>query len=222
MANADTLTPLHHCLEKGKRTHYVRGDTITTTEETDSVFLVKTGFVKRFQITSSGAINVQSIYGPGDVFSLTYIFQLLFKEDIYRGPDTYYYEAMDETEIFRFPGVELKAIAKGDPLIYRDLLEIAGHRFQSNIKLLENKSLPNAVQRVAHIMLFYIEQYKAFKGDGYELIVPLTQQDIADVLSLTRESVSSAISTLRKDKVLVGTRTLLVPSLDTLREVAYS
>ncbi len=209
-------------MQGGKRKTFERGDTITTTEDTQALFLVEKGFVKRFQITNAGTINVHSIYGPKDIFSLTFVFQLILSLNIYEGPDTYYYEALDDAIIYEFPGDQLHAAVAKEPLLYRDLLSVAGHRFRSNIQMLENKSLPTTLHRVAHIMLYYIEAYAAYNTTRLELIVPLTQQDIADILSVTRESVSTAMSNLRKQGVIEGTRIMTVPSMARLKEIAYS
>ncbi len=216
------LTHLHKLLRTGKKATFERGDTITTTEDTTALFLVEKGFVKRFQITNAGTINVHSIYGPKDIFSLTFVFQLILSLSIYDGPDTYCYEALDDVTTYEFDGDQLKAAVAKEPLLYRDLLSVAGHRFRSNIQMLENKSLPSTLHRVAHIMLYYIEAYAAYNTTRLELIVPLTQQDIADILSVTRESVSTAISSLRKQGIVEGTRIMTVPSMARLKEIAYS
>jgi len=220
--DAHTPTPkLTKLIRGGMRQTYKREEPIFDTGNMDGIYQVASGFVKRFEIMNNGAINVQGIYGRGDVFSLTYVFKLMQHRKIYNGPETYYYEALGSTTVYKLLGTDLKAALEKDPLLYRDLFSIAGDHFSSDIYLLENQSLPTAEKRVAHLLSFYIECYGKQRRDGIHLIAPLTQQDVADILSLTRETVSLAISSLRENGILANSRKIIVPDKQKLSAAAY-
>lgn len=215
----DLFTLLRH----GRLLTFKKGELVTDTTDGKSLWQVKSGFIKRYQITNSGFISIQSVYGPTDIFPLTFVYTELYDKKIYQGPDTYYYEAMMDTELYDLPVSQLKEQADKNPEIYKNLLGVAGDRFFSNIQQLENLSLATAEKRVAHQLLHLARKWGQAKGKGVEISVPLTQQDIADILSLTRETVSSCINKLKKEGLLKKTgRTLVVNDLDELQEEAYS
>lgn len=206
----------------GQRQNFVKGETICTTDDIDAIYLVERGFVKRFEIMNEGHISSQGIYGSGDIFSLTYIYNLLLHKQIYTGPEVYYYEAVNNVVLYKLSGPALKEQVEANELIYKDLFTLAGNRFLSNIQLLESSGLPTAQKRVAHLILFYTERYGVKKRYGNVFAVPLTQQDLADILNLTRESVSLAVSSLKRAGLVKGVRKLIVPDLEKLRDEAYS
>ena len=70
-----------------RKRHYEKGDIILSTDEKHSVSFVKEGFVKRYMISSDGSKGVQAIYGKGELFPLTAVFNKLLQHDIYRGPE---------------------------------------------------------------------------------------------------------------------------------------
>lgn len=216
-----SIPELSKLIQTGTRLTYKREEAICDTDNMNHIYQVASGFVKRFEIMNNGAINVQCVYGPGDVFSITHVFHLVMHRKLYNGPETHYYEALGNTTIYKLPNEALvDAIAK-TPLLYKDFFAVAGIRFISDIQMLENKSLPSAEKRVAHILSFYIDRYGKRMNKGIHLMVPLTQQDIADVLSLTRETVSLAISALKEQGLIEASRKIVVANPDKLRRFAY-
>lgn len=201
--------------------HYSRGDTVTTTDDLKYLWFVKSGFVKKFQILANGNISVQSFYTTGDSFPLTYVYQVLFDREIYHGPDVYYYEAMCPTVLARISGERLKQEIERDPNLYRDLLAIAGNRFTSDIQLLENCGLADAHTRVAHQLYHYAKRFGKKEGNATLILLPITQQDIADVLGLTRETVSTSINSLKHQGLLKKSRKLIVNDMSQLEDIAY-
>lgn len=216
-----SIPELSRLLQTGTRLSYKREEAICDTDNMDGVYQVASGFVKRFEIMNNGTINVQCVYGPGDVFSITHVFHLVMHRKLYNGPETHYYEALGNTTVYKVPNEALLTALDKHPLLYKDFFAVAGIRFLSDIQLLENKSLPTAEKRVAHILSFYIDRYGKRLNKGIHLMVPLTQQDIADVLSLTRETVSLAISALKEEGLVESSRKIVVPNPDKLREFAY-
>lgn len=198
---------------------------MTTIDNKPLLLLVTTGFVKRYSITNDGLKSIQSIYGIGDVFSLTPVFKVLFGQDLYSGPETFYYETMVDTELASIGMDELcRRAEEDDPLLYRNLLGVAGQRLQSNIQRLENIALRDASKRVAHQLLYYANCFGEKTGNGIRITVPLTHQDLGGVLSLTRETVSREISSLRSRGFIRDGRTqaIIIDKKKELEELAYS
>lgn len=199
-----------------------KGETIVTTESIQGIFCVKKGFVKRFLIKNDGSIGVQGVYGPGDCFGMTALSRLLVKDYSYNGGETYYYEAFNDVMTQEIDITTLRSVLPTHPELYRDFFTIQGWHSLSNVWRLENQGLENATKRVAHIICFYMERYGALRTQGWEFRIPFTQQDLADILDLSRETVSLSISELKKQKLIKGRRNVIVPSIADLKEYAYS
>jgi len=74
---------------------------------------------------------------------------------------------------------------------------------------------------VAHELLFQAHNFGESKNGGVELQIPLTHQDIASILSVTRETVSTCMVELR-DKGLINTEgKIFIPDLIKLEREAY-
>lgn len=219
MGNVERLTTL---LKTSDTYEYKRGDSITDTDDVRNLWFVDEGYVKRYQILNSGVIRTQGFYGPQDAFPLTYVFQLLMDRDIYHGPETYFYEALGNVKLYKLQGEVLKKAVGEDPLLYKDLLSLSGNRFASNIQLLENYGLGDAHRRVAHQLLFYAKRFGAPVKKGTSIPMPMTQQDLADLLSLTRETVSVSMRELKNKQLVSGTREIIVTDMDLLEQEAYS
>jgi len=214
---------LYSHLLAGKRSIVPKGQVIQSSDDKQTLSLIKRGFVKRYLITSDGTLGVQNIYGPNDVFPLSNTFTILFDRDIYGGSEVYYYETMSETAIYTIDRLALLKAAHADPLLYRDLLALTGQRLHSNIQRLENLSLRVFYKRVAHQLAFYARQYGKRRLTGTKILIPLTQQDLADVLSATRETVSLSIRQLRERGLIkTGKDNIIIPNIKKLEAEAFS
>lgn len=207
----------------GRKRSFSKGELVQSSDDAQQhLYLISAGFVKRYLIENNGTLSVQYIEGPGDIFPLTFVFSKLLNQRIYRGPEVYYYEAMSKVELYSIDGEMLIESAKKEPLLYKDLLSSAGERFESNIQLLENQGLRTAYHRVAHQLAYLAHRFGKPTPKGLKVNVPLTQQDVADILSTSRETVSLCIVKLR-EKGLVNTGSaFVIPNLDNLLKEAYS
>lgn len=217
-----TNTRLHALMKTGRLKKAIKGEVLQNSDEAPVLNLIVTGYVKRYRIGSDGSLGVQAIFGPGYFYPLTPVFKILFDLDIYEGPETYYYEAVTDATIWTLDEARFSEGVKKDPTLYRDLLYEAGKRLESNIWRLENLSLQNSYQRVAHYLAYLARSTGVKKGSGLVITLPVTQQDIAESLSVTRETVSLAIRKLRKDGLITQKgKNITLSNIDALEEKAY-
>ncbi len=215
-------TRLKTVIKAGHHRTAVKGEVLRTSEDSESFYYVDKGFVKRYLITNDGHIDIQSIYGKGFFFPLITVYSGFFQQEVYRGPETYYYEAMAPTELYYVDIKILEKASETDPLIYRELLAIAGRRIEANIQQLENRSLRSSYKRVAHQLLFFAKQFGIETRSGIRINLALTHQDLADTLSVTRETVSQSMVKLAKAGLIKTGRHIVVPNYKKLQTVAFS
>jgi CRP/FNR family transcriptional regulator len=216
---------LHDLMVKnGRPIQQTRKQVIQTSDGQRALYLVESGYIKRYLIRNDGSLSTDLIYGPGEIFSLMLVFRLLYDREILDSPEIYYYEAMtDDVKLYALNADELKAYVEETPILYRDFLSEAGKRMTYETHGLENISMKDAYKRVAHQLAYYARHFGEKNGARVTIIPPLTHQDIADILSLTRETVSTCMTRLRKKGLIkVKDRQIIVEDLEKLNEEAFS
>lgn len=219
------FTSLHDLMtDQGRLIKQNRRQVIQTSDSQRAFYLVEKGYIKRYLIRNDGSLSTDLIYGPGDVFSLMLIFRVLYDREILDSPEIYYYEALtDDVEVYSLSADDLKKYVAMSPIIYRDILNEAGKRMTYETHGLENIAMKDAYKRVAHRLAYYARHFGEETTAGIIIIPPLTHQDIADLLSLTRETVSTCMTRLRKrDLIDVEGRQTVVRDLEKLNNEAFS
>jgi CRP-like cAMP-binding protein len=205
-------------LQGGTFYRRLKGQTLQTFER-PTVSIIAKGYVKRYLIAKDGTVSVQSIYGPGYFFPLTTAFLALFEQRLSSGDETYYYEAVTDVEYYSLSVEQFALAAQQNPLIYKEMLYEAGRRLQSNIQQLENMALKNAYRRVAHLLVYFAMLYGQKAAGGTQLVVPLTHQDIGDMLDLSRETVSREIAKLKTRGLIATDKTIVIPDINALKAI---
>lgn len=196
----DTPDRLQSLLYQGESIEYEKGSLIQATDqEKQTIFLVHEGFVKRYLINGEGSIYVQIIHGPGDIFPLTVILNELTSTRVHKGMETYYYEVMCDSVIYSMDTEKFINSIKEDSSLYEELLELSSKRLYSNMNKLESQALRSAYGKIAHQLVFFARSFGREQEDGIKIEMPFTHQDLADLLSLTRETVSREMVKLRND-----------------------
>lgn len=212
---------LRRLIKSGERKVLSKGDVFQASDEEPVLNIVQSGYIERYRMNKDGVRGVQSIYGTGDFFPLTPVFKLLFNQDIYEGPETYYYSAASDAVIYSLDAKSFVKGVKQDPALLNDLLFESGKRLQSNIERLESISLPNSYQRVAHYLARLARRSGKQMPRGVLIPLPVTQKDIVENLGLQRGTVAKAVRTLRKEGLISGRGNIIVLHLDKLEARAY-
>ncbi len=222
-SSTDRSPLLHSILTSGRRFKVSKGQALPSSDERQDVILIIKGAVKRYLITNDGSLGVQIVYGSGDVFPLTLVFRELLGQHLYKGPEVYHYQAICDTYIYTLSPEEFIAKVKDNPLIYRDLFSEAGQHLSATIHHLENIALSNTYKKVAHILLYFATKFAKKNLRGTKITLPLTQQDVADIVGATRETVSISMTELKKKRLIkTSGRYIVIPDIVKLREEAYS
>ena len=180
----------HHKLPKGQVLHI--------SSERMFLNMLASGYVKRYLLTEDGQESIQVIFGPHDPFPLTPVFAAAVDLAIYKGDEEIYYEAMTDVELYSISKAELIAALGSNESLYKDLFYVAGQRLESNIQRLENNSLRAVHRRLADVLVYYAKRFGKQTPNGIAIQLPLTQQILANILNVSRESVSINMTHLQE------------------------
>lgn len=221
----DDTAKLYKLVSSGVMVPLKRGQIFQDSNTNLRMSLVGKGYIKRYTILNDGTLNVQSVYGPGHFFPLTIAYRLLLDQEIYHGPETIHYEAMTNAVIYSIDNESFVQAAKAEPAeFYKELFFISGRRTMSNIQRLENVHLDVSPKKVAHQLLFFGYEFGSKRGETVTIDLPLTHQDVADVIGTTRETVSMAVAQLKSENLIQsGTgKRIIIPNITKLKDFAYS
>ena len=218
----DSASKLHKLLLDGRRYSIAKKQIIQSTEDRQVVNIIIKGFVRKYWVTNDGSIGVVIVYGPGDVFPVTLVYKRFFNQVLYSGLETYFYEAMSETEVRSVDAETLVAAVREDSDLYTDLFQEAGRHLEYCIHALENGSLRNSEKKTAHLLLYFAKKFGVKKGNEVRIDLPLSHQDIGDVISVTRETVTNAMKSLRSKGLILPSRHIIVPDIKKLEQEVYN
>ncbi len=164
--------------------------------------IIKSGIVKVYNIDDDG--NEQLIYfkTAGDVFPFTWVMN--------KTPSTqYYYETVTECSIFVLPRERYLDVIKSSKKLMFEQIEADAVRDRLKTVRLNALIHAKASDKVVHILHYLMLGYgRKADHDKVVISVILTQQDIANMVGLTRETVSLEIGKLRKQGVITSGRSL--------------
>lgn len=193
--------------------NYRRGEIILFQGEAPRVaYVLKTGVVKAYNISSSGDEKPIGFYGPDSIFPTAWVFGNV--------PSAiYYYEAFTDVAVYCVPPQEYQDFLRTNPdIVFAELKNFVADEVGKTMRL-------NALQHSrASDKLIYTLHYLALShskpaSDGsVELTLLLTHQDFANLTGLTRETTATELNKLKKAGVIgYGKHTPYKINIDKLR-----
>lgn len=192
--------------EAGARIYFA-GDNATR------LYVVATGKVKLIRHTLDGQERVLDLLMPGDFFGTLPV----MGETTY--PDTA--QAHTFCCVLSISAQDFQTILARYPAVSLSLLEIVSDRLRAARELLHESTAAPVESRIASLLLRLAERAGEERDEGWLIQMPLARQDIADMLGITVETASRALSQFRKDGVIrSGRRWIAIVDRDRLAAIA--
>jgi CRP/FNR family transcriptional regulator, nitrogen fixation regulation protein len=189
------------------RARYARGQKIYKEHSAvECWYRIESGVARRFSTRADGRRQIVDLLLPGDVFGFGA-----------RGRHHFEVEAViEDTLVARYPRSRLEALAESDARTARELREAACEAMSRLYALILNLGRTTAEQKVGHFLVKIAERLPDGPADG--LTLPLSREDIADYLALSVETVSRALTQLKRRGMirLTGTRQIRILDRNTL------
>lgn len=215
---------LKKLIQSGSTERYVEGQTFYALDFKEALYVVKTGFVKRYSVTKEGNRVIESIYGPGYFFPLTPIYNLLYNFRLSQDNNTYVYQAMTNVETQGISGDVLTSALEANTELYSDLFYEAGVRLKANINRLASNAIKDSYKKLTHQLVFLADEFGEVvnKGvsTGIKLGVPLKPIDMAEQLNMPLEAAEAAMRQLAElGLIKIKDSSIIIPDLDLLADV---
>lgn len=195
MYNKRTMAA-HRLMDFAQHYHtrkFSKGELILVEGEVPScAYIVKKGVIKGYAITSEGVEKPIGFDGPGEVFPVGWVFGKLRWSQ-------YYYDAFTDCEIYCIPRDEYLDYLKHHPEALFDMHnELVSNYlyFQMRVNALEQSK---AIDKIIHTLHYLALRFgREIKPHTVQITLPLSQQELANIMGLTRETTGIELNKLIK------------------------
>lgn len=193
---------------------FQRGEIILVQGEVPKcAYIVKKGVIKTYNLTAQGDEKPITFDIQGELFPIAWT----FKKAKYA---QYYYEAFVDVELICIPPEDYIEIIKKDPsLLYNTYTDFIGQHInhQMRINALEQSKAAAKVLYTIHFLCLRFG--RELKDNSVQIDLPLTQQDLANYMGLTRETTGIELKKLQRSGVLTYKKQNYVVRTDKLDEL---
>ncbi len=176
---------------------------ITAEQRGEAIYLIARGSVRVFLDEANGAQVTVALLGPGDSVGEMSL--------IDEGGRSAHAMTLEDSELLWMDRRAFLDAVRHVPLLAHNLLRDLSQRLRLanlQIRSLVTLSVP---ERLARQLLLFCDRYgQPFDGGGTRIPLPLHQNDLAELIGTSRESVNRAMSKLRKDAILLDTASGMV------------
>lgn len=190
-----------------------KNDTIYFAEDpSESIFLLKEGHVKLSRISEDGKEVITAILNPGEIFGELALADSAGREDTAT--------AMEDAVICTVSKKNFEQLLVENPKFNLKITKFIGLKLQRVSRDLETLVFKDSPARIAEFLFKY--GISSGKKVGVEIFIKssLTHQDIANLTSTSRQTVTSVLNNLKEKKIIDFSRNqIIIREPDTLKKL---
>ena len=189
----DQMEALKHIVRT--RGPFKRGEAIFRIENTfKALFSIQSGAVKVESISQDGSRDVSGFYFAGELTGIESIGGTKYNNDAI---------ALETTWVCELPFHQLETLCGEIPALQRHILVLLGEKIRRTNSIVVQGRNMNAEKRIMHFFNNLCRR-EAFRNNNSsnKVHLPMTKGDIASYLGLRPESLSRALSKLKREGVI--------------------
>jgi CRP/FNR family transcriptional regulator len=159
-----------------------------------SIFAVRAGSVKVYNIDSSGDEHVIGFYFPGEIFGLNAIDE---------GHHVSFAKTLETTALCEIPFSKLESIAEELPNLQTRIYRLLSREIREDQQLQMLISKRSVEERLGTFILTLSERYRRRKLSPDSFGLPMSRRDIGNYLGVAVETISRVFSKLQRDNILI-------------------
>jgi CRP-like cAMP-binding protein len=167
-------------------------------DESDTCYIVRSGHARAVREHADGRTISLAHFGPGDFFG-----ELAMFDDERRSATV---ETLDEVDAIAILGADMRRLLREHPDIAVKLVISLGRRLREANERLTRQSFQTVQSRVAGVLRDLVEQAHAEGAAERDVLVRITQADVAQLAGSSRESASRFLAVLERAGVVTQGR----------------
>ncbi len=170
-----------------------KGSMVSLHEEgaRSGLHLLLGGRMKTLRFSEDGRVMILDLLDTGEVFGEM---ALVAQE----GTEPTYAEALEDVEIETFPKFALDGVLRGRSALALGVARLMAARRKRLERRLENQVFQRVPVRLACLLLELADRFGEAVEDGTVVDIPLSQQDLGNLIGASREIVSLTLSDFRR------------------------
>lgn len=182
-------------------------------ETRSEVYAIESGYLKLSYLSAAGRATISAILNRGELLGPGLADEAVASQTAV---------ASGTTQVRRYPGAAFRRLLADDNILALVVVRMLARRqriIESRLQAVLNL---NVRGRIAVVLRDLIGHYGGRCVHGHEVDVPLTQQELADMVGASRPAVSLELNRLRRGGLLNYTRGFIcvndIPMLDRLAQ----
>src|SRR6478672_11463424 len=167
-------------------------------DDSDTCYIVRSGHARAVREHADGRQITLATFGPGDIFG-----ELAMFDDERRSATV---EALDDVEAIAIAGSDMRRLMRAHADIAVKLVIGVARRLREANERLTRQSFQTVQSRVAGVLLQLVEQAQAEGAGPRDVLLKVTQAEIAQLAGSSRESASRFLAVLERAGVITQGR----------------
>jgi CRP-like cAMP-binding protein len=167
-------------------------------DSSDTCYVVRNGHARAVRENIDGRTITLAHFGPGDIFG-----ELAMFDDERRSATV---ETLDAVDAVAIAGSDMRRLLREHNDISAKLVIALGRRLRDANERLARQSFQTVQSRVAVVLLQLVEQAQAEGAGAKDVLVVITQADIAQLAGSSRESASRFLAVLERARIITQGR----------------
>lgn len=163
-------------------------------DASDTCYVVRSGHARAVRENPDGRQIALAHFGPGDIFG-----ELAMFDDENRSATV---ETLDDVEVIAILGADMRRLLREHPDIAVKLVSALGRRLREANERLSRQSFQTVQSRVAGVLGQLVRQAQAEGAMDADVLVTVTQAEIAQLAGSSRESASRFLAVLERAGVI--------------------
>ncbi|MEX1030386.1 MAG: Crp/Fnr family transcriptional regulator [Paenibacillaceae bacterium] len=179
---------------------FYRKRTVVFTEGSDkeAVYFIQDGLVKAYKTDENGHEHIVSFLKTGDMFPHTGFFN--------QNPYPATAEVIVDTQLLAVPVRSFEQLLLNIPAISIKLMRAMSEKIKELQEKFQELTGNDVQDRGILFLIKLAENYGTLRNGTVHIDVPMTNQEFADTIGSTRETVNRLINQLRKENILETNR----------------
>ena len=170
---------------------YKKGETLIRADDNpQGIFCLTKGYVRQYTISKTGIELTLQILKPITYFPLIWA--------INGAPNIYFYEALTSVQVGRAPKDQVVNFIKNKPAIILELMSKLLGDYAETLSRIEHLVFSDAYRRVISVLIYIAKHFGEEHPQGIVVDHRFTQQDIATLVGVARETASIELGFIEK------------------------
>ncbi|WP_307704257.1 Crp/Fnr family transcriptional regulator [Variovorax paradoxus] len=200
-----------------------RGEMVSIELGAPETFAIVSGYLVVGHIPPGGSRTPVALLGPGYIAGFTRAIDQEESEEKEADRVVYDFCALNDVTVVRMPTLLVQKILDEDPTLWKGMAKMLMKQHRIVLDSLLSQGVGSFPRRLAATIERLAVLYGSNDGQGISLRLRLTQEDLAALLQVTRQTVNKALGVLVAGGALsLSQNTITVLDLGALRRLADS